>query len=105
MKFTGISREGILYGHVLFLFCGEVFVHEADILIGNILDLLFGILCFVFAKAIFLKFLYLLDGVAADIADGYPGLFTFAGCPADEFPSSFFGERWHEQPDDITVIL
>src|SRR5580700_1086002 len=97
--------RGSLYGHNLLLLCSKVFVHLSDMFVGDVLDLFLGIFCLILTETVLLEFLDLFDSLAANTADGNPGLFAFARCPADELFSSFFRERWHEKPDDVAVIL
>src|SRR6185437_12499091 len=79
--------------------------HERDMFIGDVLDLFFGIFGLIFTESVLLQLLYLLDAVPADITDSDTGLFAFSAGSLDEFPPSFFRQRRHKKPDDISVIL
>src|SRR6185312_7434265 len=58
---------GGLYRHDLLFLGRQMLFHERDMLVGDVLDLFFGIFSLILAESVLLEFLYLFDGFATDI--------------------------------------
>src|SRR5690242_5279120 len=77
--------------------------HRVDVLdeaIGQLLDLVVGLALFVFGDLLFLEqILDLLQGVAADVADGDLGVLALVAHVLGQLAAALFGERRHVEAD------
>src|SRR5688500_2996585 len=102
--YTFRQSRNNLYGHDFFFLRGQVLVYKRNIAVGKILDVGFGIFGGILTKAVLLGFFDGFNGIAADVADGYLGMFSLHQASLHQFFSSFFGQGRKEKTDHASII-
>ena len=91
--------------HQFLFLLGAHLVDLLDVLVGEVLDILFGLLLVVLGDlAVLLRLLYLLYGIAADGADGNLGFFTLLLDGLGQFLAPFLGQFGEYKATALAVV-
>ena len=91
-------------GHDIFLLGLYHFIYLFGVVVGELLDLIFGRLGLILRKPVFLHLLVFLVGFPAAVADAHPGIFPFVFDFLDQIAPAFFGELGDDQADDLSIV-
>ena len=89
-----------------FRLCRSRLVDLLDILVGQLLHILFCICQLVLGDLrLLLCCLPLINGIAANVADGNLGCFAFLGYLLDELLTALLGQRREAQTNQLAIVL
>ena len=100
------SEVTILKFHEFLFLDAASIIDLLDILVGNILKILFSLLLIVFGDlGILLQLLDIVHSITADVADGNLAVFAVLLDLLDQFLTTFLGQHGEHKANDSAVVL